>query len=51
MNGFRNLVLVMLACVVLGLWLSRGPSACQPPDAGHCVWNVDLHRYNCPEEK
>lgn len=51
MKGFRTFLLVSLIAIGLGIWLSKGPVSCQPPDMSDCTWNVDTSRYDCPEDK
>lgn len=50
MKGFRAFFWLAVVCVIIGAAISQTPG-CKPPDMGHCTFNLDTNRYDCPEDK
>lgn len=51
MKGFRNLVVVAIIAIAIGVWLTHGPKSCRPPDMGDCTYNSETRQYDCPPEE
>lgn len=50
MNGFRNFVLMAIACIIFAVvYQAAGCDLSQNLDG--CTWHFDSKTYSCPEER